>query len=140
MVSFQENGLFSATSYMNHTDGIGARDLEEFTVCVRLRIFYLRGRESNFMSYANRVFDEALTGAFFQLNHETPLKIRFCMAADPKKLCLYSVPEEFSFNKWHQVCYAMSKRSASAYQAVGKLYVDGNLQGQGNLLTELRRN
>ena len=41
-------------------------DLADFTVCVRINLNMLRGREQFFLSYVNAEFDEALTGAIIQ--------------------------------------------------------------------------
>ena len=62
IVSFQEDGHFDSTSFLNSTNGIGGMDLTDFTVCVRINLNMLRGREQFFLSYVNAEFDETLTG------------------------------------------------------------------------------
>ena len=81
---FQEDGLFSDTSYLQHTADI--RDekdsktsrLEQFTLCLWVSLNYLRGGSSTFLSYATEESSEAVVGEFFY--DSSASSIRFCVS------------------------------------------------------------
>ena len=55
VITFQSNGTFSSETYLKRSGKLGEGDegIKELTVCMRASVFYLRGRRSYFLSYAN---------------------------------------------------------------------------------------
>ena len=86
-MSFQEDGHFDSTTFLNSTIGIGSEDLADFTLCIRINLNTLRGREQYFLSYVSTEFDEALSGAIIQ-DVKKPMKLRFCQETKQKKICI----------------------------------------------------
>ena len=70
VIGFQTNGSFSDQTYIKRGGKIGEGNVEikELTVCVRVKFFYLRGRQTTFLSYANNDSADALTGYIADLS------------------------------------------------------------------------
>ena len=49
-----------------------AEDIKNLTICLRLKVFYLRGRLTNFLSFANIDSADALTGAIVKKTFDQP--------------------------------------------------------------------
>jgi hypothetical protein len=130
IASFQPSGNYDRHSYMNNSFGIGDNDLIKFTACMKINLNYLRGKESFFFTYANPVFDDALTGALYH-DDENLLRVGICLETEYKKICLYTTPEEFFYQEWHHLCFTMAQGKFSNYQILAKLYYDGSLKAQG---------
>ena len=61
VVQVQENGIFSDRSFLARTVKLD-NPLEDFTVCARISLNYLRGRNSFWFSAANEDHDDLLVG------------------------------------------------------------------------------
>ncbi len=63
VVSFQADGGFSDETYMRNPKDFGFGDsLNAFTMCFRLKTFYLRGTISTFFAYATPRSADTFTG------------------------------------------------------------------------------
>ena len=63
------DGSFTIDHYMNHTSGIGNKNLTEFTLCMRQNLNYLRGRMSHSLSYASNINDNTLL-VYYVINED----------------------------------------------------------------------
>jgi hypothetical protein len=81
VVQFQENGTFSAKSYIRHKSGL-RRDLKDFTLCAWLNVNYLRGEKNYWFSMGNKTNSELIAGGtcseFDQLVQLFLLRKTFC--------------------------------------------------------------
>ena len=70
VISYQTNGSFSDETYLKRSGklGEGNAEIKELTVCVRIKFFYLRGRQTTFLSYGNIDSADALTGYIADLS------------------------------------------------------------------------
>ena len=70
---------FSDETYLirNGKLGEGDAEIKELTVCVRVKFFYLRGRQTTFLSYANIDSADALTGYISDLSRVTQFNIPY---------------------------------------------------------------
>ena len=125
-MSFQEDGLFSPDTFMKHTNGIGPQNLSDWTVCARINLNFLRGRNNFFFSYTNALFDDALNGKIISINNQ--VKIGFCQETSSKKICLVH-ETGLIFQEWHHVCFSSTKVSDSTKM---QLYFDGKKVSEGN--------
>ena len=63
IVTFQGNGSYSRATYIDRKGPFGQEDIfSQLSICLRMTVFYLRGRETYFLSYANSESADALTG------------------------------------------------------------------------------
>ena len=63
IVTFQADGSFTRSTYIERKGPFGQEDIfSQLTICLRMTVFYLRGRETYFLSYANPDSADALTG------------------------------------------------------------------------------
>ena len=67
---FQNNGSFSDQTYLIRSGklGQGQDEIKKITVCLRIKILYLRGERTYFLSYGNNDSVDALTG-YIERNH-----------------------------------------------------------------------
>ena len=63
-MTFQGNGSFTRSTYMERRGPLGQPEtsFSELSLCLRLTLFYLRGRETYFLSYATPDSADTLTG------------------------------------------------------------------------------
>jgi hypothetical protein len=61
VVHLQENGLFSGRSFLERKVQVG-EDLEDFTVCSRISLNYLRGRHNYWFSIGNETKSDLVFG------------------------------------------------------------------------------
>ena len=59
---FQADGIFNEIDYMRSLQDWSA-PLNNFTICARIKMFFLRGEKNHFFSYANAENDDAINGA-----------------------------------------------------------------------------
>ena len=128
VVSFQENGLFSAQTFMKHRPGMGTENLTDWTVCMRINLNYFRGRYNHFFSYVNALFDDALTGNIINVA-DSPTKIGFCQETASKKICLHHTIQDMIFQEWHHLCFSSTKVSDTVAKL--QLYYDGDKVEEG---------
>ena len=73
VVQVQENGIFSGTSYLGRTVKLES-PLEEFSICARISLNYLRGRNSYWLSVANEDSNDLIVGG--EQIHPVAIRIR----------------------------------------------------------------
>ena len=120
---------------MNHTLGIGSKNLYEFTACQRFYLGYLRSRYTISLSYASFFDDNTLV---FELdNHLEKPGFKLYMGKYRWKSGEY-VSHEFIqlHQEWHHFCFLLrsSQLNTSAMVSDMKMYVDGTLVQEGNIL------
>ena len=120
---------------MNHTLGIGTKNLYEFTACQRFYLGYLRSQYTISLSYASFFDDNTLV---FELNphpEKTGWKLYMCKNRYKNGEC---VSHEFIqlHQEWHHFCFLLrsSQLNTSAMESDMKMYVDGTLVQEGNIL------
>ena len=63
IVTLQGNGSFSRSTYIDRKGPFGPEEIfSQLSICLRMTVFYLRGRQTYFLSYANNESADALTG------------------------------------------------------------------------------
>ena len=73
VAEFQMDGLFSIEPFLNHTGGIGNRNLTNFTLCMRQNINYLRGKMTHSLSYTSDITDNTLL-VYYVINEDEYLE------------------------------------------------------------------
>ena len=71
------DGSYSIDPYLNHTLGIGSKNLTDLTFCLRFKVNYLKDHITFPVSYANILTDNAF---LVEINYRksTPPKISIC--------------------------------------------------------------
>ena len=73
VITFQSNGSFSSETFLKRSGKLGEGDeIKELTVCLRASVFYLRGRRSYFLSYANIDSADSLTAFIERKQFDQP--------------------------------------------------------------------
>jgi hypothetical protein len=67
VATFQETGLFSTNSYLKSNTRIPS-NLEDFTLCFRVKLFRLRGVLNFAVSYAHEITANALLAGWYMKN------------------------------------------------------------------------
>ena len=73
VVTFQGNGSFSKNTYIERRGPFGQEDIfSELSICLRMSVFHLRGRETYFLSFANPDSSDALQGYIERVAFDKP--------------------------------------------------------------------
>ena len=133
---FLKDGSFSKDQYLRFKTLLPV-NLSNFTVCARVKVFYLRGEQNFFLSYANNVTDDALRGSITTTtlgNGTQVFQVFFCKYPFITQECVNATLFDFHFNHWKHFCAAFTAiyRTNSEVESARQLYVDGNLVNSGN--------
>ena len=132
---FQADGDFSKLDYIeyqNNWDGY----LRDFTVCARIKVYFLRGEKNFFFSYANNVTDDAFRGSVIAEVSEDgtqTFQVQICKYQYITQECVtYKMPG-FTFNSWNHFCavFTAIDRSITEVGVTVKLYINGHFAISG---------
>ena len=128
------NGLFSTDPYMNHTKGIGKKDLNEFTLCQRFNVNFFRGISSYPLSYANIHSDNAVN---IQIERNRKKKISFYISKYRYKYGIEVLKYDLKYLKihqeWHHICttFEYNRVNSNLMQSTITLFHNGKKVAKG---------
>ena len=133
---FQADGDFSKKDYMEYESNFEP-DLRDFTVCARVKVFFLRGQKNFFISYANEVTDDALRASIVAAKSEDgtqTFQIQICKYQYITQECVIQDLPGFSFNQWYHFCavFTAIDRTITEVGVTVKLFIDGKFNKAGN--------
>lgn len=133
VTEFLKDGHFSKDEYLQLELAV---DLHNFTVCARAKVFFLRGRDNFFLSYANNVTDDAFHAVIKAnlANGTQAFQVVFCKYPYITGECVRFSLNYFNFNHWMHFCalFTSVHRSPTEVESTVQLFVDGNLAKSGN--------
>ena len=71
------DGIYTIDSYLNHTEGIGPKNLTDFSLCLRYNIYHLRPIINAMVSYSTWTSDNSLLLIFIKKS-DGSLMLRGC--------------------------------------------------------------
>ena len=71
------DGIYTIDSYLNHTEGIGPKNLTDFSLCLRYNIYHLRPIINTMVSYSTWWSDNSLLLIFIKKS-DGSLMLRGC--------------------------------------------------------------
>ena len=60
MAELALDGRYTTETYINHTLGIGPNNLDDFTLCLRFFVYFLKSANSGLLSYSTSFDDNSL--------------------------------------------------------------------------------
>ena len=110
--------------------------MRDFTACVRVKVFFLRGQKNFFVSYANNVTDDAFRFAIIAEKSEDGsqnFQIKICKYEFITQECVSSELPEFTFNSWNHFCgiFTAIDRSITEVGVTMKLFINGKFAKSG---------
>lgn len=134
---FQADGDFSKKDYMEYESNTSSPDLRDFTVCARVKVYFLRGQKNFFISYANEVTDDALRASIVAAKSEDgtqTFQIQICKYQYITQECVIQDLPGFSFNQWYHFCavFTAIDRTITEVGVTVKLFIDGEFNKAGH--------
>ncbi len=119
---------------MNHTLGVGDKNLSDFTLCMRQKLNYLRGRTTFSFSLSNGLSDNALTVALYKNVGTTDLTLGVCKYRYWEQECAFVEVPDVIHQEWHHLCFVITSKSYGFGQirSTMKLYYDGKMAKEGS--------
>ena len=128
------DGHYNIDSYLNHTSGIGIENLDDFTICLRFNVNFLKQTSSSLVSYSTSTSDNSIN---FYIDYISggSLLLYICKYYDRNQGCGYyrSDDRRILHEEWHHTCLTLKteEMDSNRYRVSTKLYFDGNLAEKG---------
>ena len=119
---------------MNHTLAIGPEDLNEFTICQRFYLGYLRSQYTFSLSYANFHIDNAVDFRFL-FNEKEGLVFDMCKHRfRPYRECV-GIDFDQIHQEWNHVCFAYKavQLNFNTMESQMKSYHNGKFIQEGKI-------
>ena len=119
---------------MNHTLAIGPEDLNEFTICQRFYLGYLRSQYTFSISYANFHIDNAVDFRFL-FNEKEGLVFDMCKHRfRPYRECV-GIDFDQIHQEWNHVCFAYKavQLNFNTMESQMKSYHNGKFMKEGKI-------
>ena len=128
---FQANGNFNENDYIQLPLDSSV-SLTNFTICLRVKMYFLRGDLNYFLSYANSDDDNALTGLITYNRQKHQFDLEFCKLSLSECIRFKNL-DNFFFNQWTHFCAVFSASESSANQVESNidLYINGKKVASG---------
>ena len=130
------DGQYTIDTYMNHTGGIGPKNLSDFTLCMRQNLNYFRGFLPTSLSYATYLNDNSLI-VWWIVDQKNPLaKLRFLvckyLVITDSNDCIDHYTYVKIHQEWHHFCFTATYQEVNQNQikSTMKLFYDGILVGK----------
>ena len=119
---------------MNHTLGIGSKDLNEFTICQRFYLGYLRPQHTFSLSYANHFTDNAIDFCF-SFNDKDGLAFDMCKYRYSTNPECVGIDLDQIHQEWNHVCFAYKavQLNSITMEAQMKSYHNGKFIQEGKI-------
>ena len=137
MAELAMDGKYSINTYLNHTLGIGPKNLSDFTVCLRFNVNYLKTWTSALLSYSTFFSSNSLNIEIVQESGKSgkTLHIFMCKYNIKQGCGRFKMNNMRIHNEWHHVCMALKTDDfdMDKFQVTRKFYFDGKEVNKGNV-------
>ena len=135
MVELALDGSYTIEPYINHTLGIGPNDLDDFTLCLRFFVYFLKPINSALLSYSTSIDDNSLNVELVKSNEILLLFV--CKFVKLDQGCGYYRTNNLRslHREWNHICMSLKTESMDSdrIRVSTKLYLNGNLVQKGNI-------
>ena len=131
------DGKYSIEPFLNYTQGIGSNNLDDFTICLRFYVNYLKPLDTYPLSYTTFLEDNSLTMRISitttdsaKTEESKKLTLVICKYVELQQGCgIYQQNHLKIHQEWHHVCFTLStaRLNSSTILSETKLYYDGKM-------------
>lgn len=124
------DGLFTESTYMNFSQGLGSTNIVNFTFCLRQNLNYLRSWSSYPVSFSNAITDNAFIVVVEKpKNIDLPLILGICKYRYIHGECNFFQVGMKIHQEWHHSCFVYTKidDGSGIVKTKTQLYYDGKL-------------
>ena len=131
------DGKYSIEPFLNYTQGIGSNNLDDFTICLRFYVNYLKPLDTYPLSYTTFLEDNSLTMQISitttdsaKTEESKKLTLVICKYVELQQGCgIYQQNHLKIHQEWHHVCFTLStaRLNSSTVLSETKLYHDGKM-------------
>ena len=131
------DGQYNAKDYLQYSNGLGSKDLNSFSICIRFNVEFLRPRVTSLISYSTFISDNTIASWLWFLDGK--LSILFCTywgASGVKTVCSEKTFKDISLhNHWHHFCWIFHADGIDSekIKISTKLFFDGTEVNQGDV-------
>ena len=130
------DGRYTTETYINHTLGIGPNNLDDFTLCLRFFVYFLKSANSGLLSYSTSFDDNSLNVEL--VKSAQTLLLFICKYIKLDQGCGYYKTNNLRslHREWNHICMSLKTEimDADLIQVSTKIYLNGNLVQKGNIL------
>ena len=137
VAEFSMDGKYSIEPFLNYTQGIGSNNLDDFTICLRFYVNYLKPLDTYPLSYTTFLEDNSLTMRLSitttnsaKTEESKKLTLVICKYVELQQGCgIYQQNHLKIHQEWHHVCFTLStaRLNSSTILSETKLYYDGKM-------------
>ena len=127
------DGIFTEKTFLEHTDGIGPKDLTNFTLCMRFNINFLRGPFTHPFSYASNADDNAIIVWFEKKTNNllAPIELATCKypyVSNREAECNFYPIGLKPHHQWHHFCFILTSHE----------FDHGNMESDMSLIFDMQ--
>ena len=129
------DGLYTTEQYMNHTLGIGPKNLTDFTACIRFNLNFLRGKFTTMISLTSWFSDNAFVMDLKQTSPYGSIKLnaaKYYFTINDEILS-HDFGARNIHQKWHHICFSLEYNllNDGKRESIMNLYHDGKVVQKG---------
>ena len=119
---------------MNYTGSLGPNNLTDFTLCMRIKVNFLRGEATFPLSYSTDISDNGIQVRFEYDPNDllAPMIFKMCKYPDVHQECATTTLPPKIHQKWHHYCLTIESHNVSKTETLSTmmLYLDGTLENE----------
>ena len=137
VVEIAMNGHYSMKTYLQHSNGIGPEDLNDFTLCLRFSVNYLKPHDSYILHYSSFIHDNSLQFSTSLDSGAKMVYFQFCKyfgLKDVTTVCIEKTMKHIRIHDmWHHACWLFKTDEINLNEIIvsTKIFLEGQEVNKG---------
>ena len=142
VVEIAMDGQYTTGTYLKHSNGIGPDDLNDFTLCLRFNVNYLKPLYFPILHYSSFIHDNSLEAFFELVDSGTKIMFAFCKYFGLKDVTTVCSEKTLAHlrvqDMWHHACWLFKtdEISSNEIKVSTKIFYDGQEVNKGRLMLQ----